>query len=225
MAELMFAEDVSLDKKELVTRTNALIDSGAQIWEGEENAEEFAKENRKSDLVLIAHSKLLCEFKDATLPSQTAIMFARREGEAPGEEEIVQQSWSCDNAEEILAATKSTFLITEMMSQVLEPQERLRAFHGVLQAAVELSQPIGIRFIHSCQIVASKDYLASCDYSPIERVGSFNVRFYRIENNDGEMLMDTRGLDEIGIPGRCMFKTTSCTSWTPVMVRIGRCRG
>jgi hypothetical protein len=70
----------------------------------------------------------------------------------------------------------------------------------MLQAVVEITRPHAMSFGHSQQIIAPDDYLESCAADPIERLGSLNVRFFRISNSDSDdMLMDTRGLDEIGL--------------------------
>ena len=86
------------------------------------------------------------------------------------------------------------------MARGFEPTDRVRLFHGVLQAAVEITKPHAIVFGHSQQIVAPDAYLKSCSDDPIKRLGGLNVRFFSISNSDsGDMLMDTRGLDEIGL--------------------------
>lgn len=86
------------------------------------------------------------------------------------------------------------------MTRLLAPADRLKLFHGVLQAFVEITKPHAIVFTHSQQIIAPDTYLASCNDPPIHRPGSLNVRFFNIENSEGrDMLMDTRGLDEIGL--------------------------
>jgi hypothetical protein len=55
--------------------------------------------------------------------------------------------------------------------------------------------------------VAPADYLAACSEDPIVRPGSINVRFFNISNSDGDMLMDTRGLTEIGLHDlQCHFR-------------------
>ena len=95
-----------------------------------------------------------------------------------------------------------------MMARGLEPAERIRLFHGVLQAFVEITKPHAIVFGHSQQIVAPDDYLEACSDDPIQRLGSLNVRFFNISNAEtDDMIMDTRGLNEIGLYDlQCHFR-------------------
>jgi hypothetical protein len=93
-----------------------------------------------------------------------------------------------------------------MMAQGLESQVRLSLFHSVLQSAVEIAQPQAIVFNHSQQVIESSTYLESCSLEPILRPGAINIRFFNIANSDGEMMMDTRGMEEIGLHDlQCYF--------------------
>jgi hypothetical protein len=61
------------------------------------------------------------------------------------------------------------------------------------------ASPDALVFRHSQQVIAPADYLAACDKDPILRPGSLNVRFFNISNSEGDMIMDTRGLAELGL--------------------------
>jgi hypothetical protein len=94
-----------------------------------------------------------------------------------------------------------------MMARLLPPQDRVSLFHGVLRAMIELANPDALVFKHSQQVIEPADYLAACGQEPIVRPGSLNVRFFNISNSDGDMLMDTRGLTEIGLHDlQCHFR-------------------
>jgi hypothetical protein len=94
-----------------------------------------------------------------------------------------------------------------MMARALSPEDRVALFHGVLRAMIDVTSPDALVFKHSQQVVAPADYLAACSEDPIVRPGSINVRFFNISNSDGDMLMDTRGLTEIGLHDlQCHFR-------------------
>ena len=98
-------------------------------------------------------------------------------------------------------------LVTEMMARLLDPGDRVKLFHGVLQAAVETTRPDALVFKHTQQVVEPRAYLESTKLPPIERPGSLNVRFFNISNAGGEMIMDTRGLEEVGLHDlQCHFR-------------------
>jgi hypothetical protein len=81
----------------------------------------------------------------------------------------------------------------------LTPRDRVTLFHGVLRAMIDATAPDALVFKHSQQVVAPADYLAACSEDPIQRPGSLNVRFFNISNSDGDMIMDTRGMEGIGL--------------------------
>ena len=144
-----------------------------------------------------------------TIPTQ-AVVFATETRPSANEifEEIIEQSWSFDDAEEVAKSANYAYVINDFMGLMTEPAERLRRFHGLLQAVVEQSQPLALAFAHTCQIVGTSQYLDACDQEPILRPGSLNVRFFNVLNSkDNEMLMDVRGLEEIGLQDlQCHFK-------------------
>ena len=107
----------------------------------------------------------------------------------------------------MLTGCKEARLVTEMMARLLPPEDRVSLFHGVLRAMIEVSAPDVLVFKHSQQVVTPADYIAACGEAPILRPGSLNVRFFNIANSDGDMVMDTRGLAEIGLHDlQCHFR-------------------
>jgi len=119
-----------------------------------------------------------------------------------------EQSWNCEDARERISQCDHIVDVFEMVASVLEPRERLRIFHSILQAAVEITKPHAIHFLHSQQILDPELYLEDCSLAPVQRRGAINVRFFRAANGDsGEMIMDTRGLEEVGLQDlQCHFK-------------------
>jgi hypothetical protein len=72
---------------------------------------------------------------------------------------------------------------------------------------IEVTSPDVLAFKHSQQIVAPADYLAACGEGPFRRPGAFNVRFFNIADTGGDKVMDTRGLNEIGLPDlQCHYR-------------------
>ena len=113
-------------------------------------------------------------------------------------------------------------MVTEMMARSLPPGDRLSLFHGVLRAMIEVVEPDALVFKHSQQVIEPKDYLAACDQGPILRPGSLNVRFFTISDSDGDMLMDTRGLTDIGLHDlQCHFRGLDPKSVAGVLFNTG----
>lgn len=199
MAELLYQAPPNLDREAIRNRAEALLGSGIE------------SPNTKPDAKLchFFHTKHTMRFKDGKeMPAQTALMGSGKETDPANYAQIIEQSWRCSDAAERVSQAAHSQLITEFMSQGLAPKDRAFLFHGVVQAAIELTEPIAIAFTHSGQIISPEDYLAECDKKPILRPGALNVRFYNISNSDSnDMIMDTRGMEELGLHDlQCHFR-------------------
>lgn len=190
MAELHYTTPPSYDPAALAARAEELLESGIKALTPDSNSGTF----------LLTHKNLRVQLAEGAVSPQTAILCTDKETDPADYTAAVQQSWACNDAAARIESSKRSLLITEMLASGLEPAERVRLFHGVLQAFVEITQPNAIVFKHSQQIAYPLAYLESCEKDPIDRLGSLNVRFYSISNSETkDMLMDTRGLDEIGL--------------------------
>ncbi|MFA5507441.1 MAG: DUF4261 domain-containing protein [Vulcanimicrobiota bacterium] len=122
-------------------------------------------------------------------------------------EELIQQSWSCSDPAERLEGCSYALLVMESPDPDLSALKRIEFFHGVLRAVTELTAPSALVFCHAQQVVDPQDYLQACDEPPMLRPGPLNVRFFDLADSPGEMLMDTRGLHELGLPDvQCHFR-------------------
>ncbi|MBK9143398.1 MAG: DUF4261 domain-containing protein [Candidatus Melainabacteria bacterium] len=181
---LLYQAKTPIDYDAVQARSEELLDSG--IEKGGEG--------------LFLHTKIPCEFEAATVPLQTTIIETEARGEPRHYAESIEQSWNCEDAEERISSCIQTVLVSEMMAYPLDAPTRLRLFHGVLQALIETSNPHTMVFLHSQQVIDPRLYMEDCGLDPLQRRGSLNVRFYRVGNGEeGDMLMDTRGLDDIGL--------------------------
>ena len=158
-------------------------------------------------MFLLLHKSHPVELKDVVICPQTALLCSDSETLKPPAEEIFQQSWSCPEASKLLAPSQHTLMVCQMMSQPLPAIERLRLLHGVLQAVVEQTRPLAMVCHHSQQVIRTQDYLDSLGDAPVVRPGTLNVRFFRINDSGGDMLMDTRGLSELELPDlQCHYR-------------------
>ncbi len=209
MAELHYSTTPTYDAASIVKRAEELLQSGIECPAAEAS----------SGTLLFFHTRHPIDYKDGSAPAQTAILSTDKPSDPEAYADRIQQSWACDDATERIAACTTSCLVTEMMARTLEPAERIRLFHGVLQAFVEMTKPHAIVFGHSQQIVSPEAYLESCSDDPIQRIGSLNVRFFNISNADADdMLMDTRGLDEIGLHDlQCHFRDLDPNSVSQIL--------
>ncbi len=189
VAELHFRSAPKYDSQTIVARVEELIQSGIEL----------PGDCDEQGMLLFFHNNYSVQYKDGSLPAQTTVLATDKAPDPDAYMSRVQQSWSCEDADQRLAECSHSCVVTEMLARALEPVDRLRLFHGVLQAVVEIAEPAAISFLHSHQVVAPERYLESCSQDPIMRTGSLNVRFYNVSNSEGDMIMDTRGLEEVGL--------------------------
>lgn len=157
--------------------------------------------------VLIVHKNHSVEYAEGRAPVHTAILATDQPPKLEAYQQDIQQSWRCRRAEEFLRTSRETCLVTEMMAQLLSTHDRVSLFHGVLRAMIDVTGPDALVFKHSQQVIEPADYLAACGHDPINRPGSLNVRFFNISDSGGEMLMDTRGLADVGLHDlQCHFR-------------------
>jgi Domain of unknown function (DUF4261) len=167
---------------------------------------------------LLIHKNYPVKYEEGHVPAQTAILATDQPLNIEGYQQDIQQSWRCPGADELLRSCKETRLVTEMMARPLPPQVRLSLFHGVLRAMIEVTKPDALLFKHSQQVIKPADYLAACYQEPILRPGSLNVRFFNITNSNADMIMDTRGLAEVGLHDlQCHFRDLDTTGVAAVL--------
>ena len=107
------------------------------------------------------------------------------------------------------SALHRTVFVSELMSSLLPYRERLALFQRVLGGVLEIVPTLAINWRPTQQLVDPLAYLKALDSggSALFFAGAVNVRFFNIENSNGDMLMDTLGLAALGLPDlQCHFR-------------------
>ncbi len=147
--------------------------------------------------LMIIHTEFGVAYEDRAAPAQTVLMLAQRPPAIEDYEAALVYTRDWPAARAVIAGAKAVCMVTEMMARGLHPPDRLSIFQASLQAIVELYPPLAIAFRHTDLMVDPAVWLAACEERPpIARPGSLNVRFI---GTPGAFLMDTRGLDELGL--------------------------
>lgn len=211
MVELHFRKAPTFDSAMIGRRTAQILNSEIEVpAQKTENCHLFIHQNRRA------------EFSDGSVPAQTVVLAAHAPIELDSYASDIQQSWACDDSEELLNGSNHTLLLMELMSATLPATVRVEIFHGVLQAVVEATHPTAMVCKHSQQVVPPESYLAATELAPIRRPGALNVRFFNISDSDGEMVMDTRGLHEIGLHDlQCHFRDLEPNEVAAVLLNTG----
>jgi hypothetical protein len=144
-----------------------------------------------------------------SLPAQVAFFPTTKAPDVKTFESALQQSWGFVGAAEAVHKATSCALITDLMAGPLEPWQRLSAFQKVLDGALHLLQPVALYWQAADCVVDPASYRREIprDY-PDPFSGAINVRLFRVEGSEeGDTIMDTRGLDVFGLPDlQCHFR-------------------
>jgi hypothetical protein len=159
------------------------------------------------DSHLLAYEYLdhVVQFDDQTLPvsSLTTILDSVRDSQRVID--ALNQTWDWPEAREALSHCHAMVGIHEVMAQTLDYKERLALFHNIVLSVLDLVPCLAIDWLSSQQIVNPQAYIESKqpDNAPgyVLLYPAVNVRFFNIkERVKGEKLMDTLGLNALGLP-------------------------
>jgi hypothetical protein len=192
--EVFYEADPKLDCQALLGRAAALLGEAL----GSSPVDQF----EKAFVVFHKAHEGVDEQGEPLLPQLSIIKVGACDPELESYADELTQSWSFEGAEEALGKGRYCLALMEGDCQGLAPSLRLRLFHGVLRALVELTEPCALMVRHSAQIISKALYLEEPDAPLILRPGCLNVRCYRFEDAEleGELVMDLRGLEALGLP-------------------------
>lgn len=114
----------------------------------------------------------------------------------------LSQQWFCPEYQDIIDKTKYTLMITDFMAAGLPNVERMDILTNFVETAVELFPDcIGVYF-EPCAAVLTTEAIRENKKRPGMRgLNLFmNIRFFNIEETDGEMIVDSYGLYKFGLP-------------------------
>ncbi len=157
-------------------------------------------------LLAFAHPEQLMRVKEGLVPAQS--MFTETELiEKPLEffSSSLTQTWDWPDSEQVVARTKAVIGITDSFNDGLTRKTRLKLFHSVVQAALELTQPVAIHWLPSQRIVSPERYREDLGQGGQLFSSAVNVRMFKVEESN-ERVMDTMGLTGLGCPDvQCHF--------------------
>lgn len=142
------------------------------------------------------------EFKEGKIPVQGTIFIPDTEGiEIEKLETSFHQSWNWKEAESVVRSCKFEILLTDIMSRSLDYKLRLEFFQKFVASIVEAMNPKAVWISNGEKIMNREEYLDCFDKSDYQNLNVFmNVRLFNIQESNGEMIMDTLGLNSLGLP-------------------------
>jgi hypothetical protein len=166
-------------------------------------------QNPDSDSLAFVHTDHFVKYSNGSAPAQVFMAWADKPLSLESLEQSLQQSWGFPKAREGLEACKITFLVTDLLASALEYRTRLMLFQNALAAVLAIVPCQGIHWQRSQQVVEPVRFLSALEErtAPNPFAGAINVRFFKISDRGGEMLMDTLGLSALGLCDvQCHFR-------------------
>ena len=112
-------------------------------------------------------------------------------------------TWDWPGARFTVARAKRSMIVSDFLARALPPADRLRLLIETVRAVARIVPPLAIDWKPAQKIVDPRSGLAASTLP-------FNVRYFTFPTEPGRALMDTRGLDVLGLPDvQCSFESMS----------------
>ena len=178
MVELLYDRPPELDAEGIAARVRETLPGTISVGE-------------QSGKAMLAHEDFPIEFEEGTKAILTLVV--PPDADRSGGYDLTQ-SWAFDDKDAAVERATTTMLVAEMIGRGAPPKDRVAAFKTALEAVVEQTRPLAVWSPAAGELVAP------------ERVGEHplaclvNVRLFRVEDDSGVCVMDTLGLQALGLP-------------------------
>ncbi|MCL5130568.1 DUF4261 domain-containing protein [Algibacter sp. L4_22] len=150
------------------------------------------------------------KFAEGNIPAQATI-FVPDEIKIDYSELITsfRQSWNWQQAEDTVKNCSHEILLTDLMSRNLDYKGRIEYFQKFVVSIVSAMKPSAVWIRNSEVILEPNDFIEKGSQNNCQNINAFmNVRLFNIQESENEMIMDTLGLNSLGLPDfEFRFKT------------------
>jgi len=142
------------------------------------------------------------EYKDGTVPAQGTIFIPDSKGiEIEKLQSSFQQSWNWREGEYVVKQCQHEILLTDIMSRSLDYKLRLEFFQKFVASIVEAMNPSALWISNGEKIMSAEEYLDCFKSGDYQNLNAFiNIRMFNIQESEGEIAMDSLGLNSLGLP-------------------------
>lgn len=142
-------------------------------------------------------------FTDGAVPAQCAIFLPDDKNEnAEIKEEAFQQNWHWQEAEAAARSCHYEILLADFMTRTLDYKVRFELFMNFVAAVTKATQPQVVYAVTTQKLLEPKALVEDWDSREKEDLSALvNIRLYNISDGKaGEIIMDTIGLHQFGLP-------------------------
>ncbi|MWC31263.1 DUF4261 domain-containing protein [Paenibacillus sp. MMS18-CY102] len=133
----------------------------------------------------------------------------------------LQQTWDFEKANETVRRAKYSCLLSDVFASQLDYRSRCELFNIVLLTILKHTNCIAVNWILSQKISDPKSFISRIEKGEYLN-GALNVRLFKLEQANGEMVMDTVGLSGFGLPDiQCHFNNITASEIASLLYGYG----
>lgn len=131
------------------------------------------------------------------VPMLTSVMPTDRAPVAAEVEPSLRQTWDWPEARTEVARAGATWFVTDMLAGGVDGAKRLAVFHTLVRAVLDAVPVVAVHWLPSQRFVRPTQW---DDGPPALEASAINVRLHRVEETEGEIVMDTIGMAAFDLP-------------------------
>ena len=158
--------------------------------------------NSSEDTIMFAFPDFEIVLKDAKFPAQSIVAFTNENLPLALPEEAFRQNWHWKEANDESKKCNFEVMVSDFMSSTLDYKQRLPLYIDFLEAVVKVMKPKIIYSVYGQKLLKTSDFLYELKHGGFHVLEAIcNVRMFNITGSkEQEIIMDTTGLNAIGLP-------------------------
>lgn len=177
--------------------------------------------NSDDTLTSFFFTEYLFEYGHGLMPAQFILTKKPTIADKKKLELSLQQTWDFERVEEKLEKIKYVCMFSDFFSSCLDYTLRVDLLNKTLSTILRYTNCIAVHFPHSQKIADPHSFIERLENGEYLN-GVLNVRFYKLEGTDGEIIMDTIGLSSLGLLDfQCHYKNIDPSSIAGLLYNYG----
>jgi hypothetical protein len=196
--ELLYKEAPILRKGELLAALRKRLPEAAPL-----------NEDASDGLLAFIHRNAMVRYEDGEAPAQLLVQVMPQVPRGPEVDAALRQSWNFDDVDEVVASCTASVIVTDVLASRLPHRLRYHLFSNSVLAVLDIAPAAAIHWRPSQQFIDPREFVTAATGGDLYAFAAagLNVRFFNIADSEGEMLMDTLGLESFGLPDfQCHFR-------------------
>jgi uncharacterized protein DUF4261 len=185
--ELLYAEEPAVDAARLLGALRARLGAVDRI------------DGTAASLAFVAHD-VIVRYGEVETSAQIVVSPTDGSYDPALAAASLEHTWDWTSAQIMVSRARRSLVVGDFFARTLAPADRLRFVAEAVRAVAGVAPPLAIDWRPAQKIIDPVDGLAA-------QTLPFNVRYFTFSGDrDGRALMDTRGLDVLGLPDiECIF--------------------